>query len=167
MRIRRPWIPWTPIKLPKSVRHSKFTLFSGDFKFSLCIACELVHLALGSSAGTENDTCVSARIKIFMMTIKLFLITKLTRRSTFLTTSILKTQNCCDCTKFPLKFVTYPFLAVENFLAFSISPLRYNQFNTQTANVIDFVFIKIISLGWTSCDCIQATSLSIHSRLKP
>lgn len=28
-------------------------------------ACDFVHFASGSSAGTENDTCVSARIKIF------------------------------------------------------------------------------------------------------
>jgi hypothetical protein len=33
-----------------------------------CIACDVVHFAFGSSAGTnENDTCVSARIRIFTM----------------------------------------------------------------------------------------------------
>jgi hypothetical protein len=76
------------------------------------IACEFVHFALGSSAGTENDTCVSARIKIFMMTVKLFLITKATSSTILLLTPILKTQNyfATDCTKFPLNFVTYPFL---------------------------------------------------------
>lgn len=35
--------------------------------FSSQIACELVHLALGSSTGTWNDTWVSALIRIFMM----------------------------------------------------------------------------------------------------
>lgn len=40
-------------------------------EFPPTIACELVHLAFGCSAGTENDTCVSARIKIFMMMIRI------------------------------------------------------------------------------------------------
>jgi hypothetical protein len=77
-----------------------------------------VHFALGSSAGTENDTCVSARIKIFIMMIRIILITKTMDRRTLLITMMMKvTQKyvATDCTDIPLNFVVDPFFTMENF----------------------------------------------------
>lgn len=74
-------------------------------------ACEFVHFALGSSAGTENDTWVSARIKIFMMTVRTNLITKLMGRKILLVTMMTTvTQKYFpnDCTTFPLNFLALP-----------------------------------------------------------
>lgn len=53
------------------------------------IACELVHLALGSSTGTWNDTWVSALIKIFMVKPQFTtLVTKTMQRRPWVTTAL-------------------------------------------------------------------------------
>lgn len=72
-----------------------------------------MHLAFGSSAGTENDTCVSARIKIFMMTtrIPLTINTKKPRRQILLAIMLMTlTQKCSaeNCKAFPLNLVAGP-----------------------------------------------------------
>jgi hypothetical protein len=82
-----------------------------------------VHFAFGSSAGTENETWVSARIKIFIMMILIILITKTMGRKILLVTMMLKiTQKYASTnnTYFPLNFVADPFLTMEFFfLVFS------------------------------------------------
>lgn len=78
-----------------------------------------MHFAFGSSAGTENDTCVSARIKIFIMMIRTSLTTtKTIWHKTFLGTMLMMINQKCaatNCIYIPLNLVVDPFLSVENF----------------------------------------------------
>lgn len=82
-----------------------------------------MHFAFGSSAGTENDTWVSARIKIFMMMIRINLITKTMGRKILLVTmmtTVTQKYVANNCTTFPLNILADP-LMLESFLAQKIS----------------------------------------------
>lgn len=99
---RPPSIPSILIGLPGSVRNHSIRIFVSGTSRQV-FAWALVHFAFGSSAGTENDTWVSARIKIFMMMIRILITKSRTRRITL--RMMTKTQNFAAncCATFPLK----------------------------------------------------------------
>lgn len=110
------WINFNKNKKLSELSDCFLFILNFFFFLSSSIACEFVHLALGSSAGTvhaENDTCVSARIKIFMTMIRIILNTKTMGPKILLETMMMTmiTQkyvaNCC--TNLPLNFVAGSF----------------------------------------------------------
>lgn len=119
MRNRRPLNPLKQIKLPRSGKFRLLNIFDDDlsissriFKERKKIACELVHFAFGSSAGTENDTCVSARIKIFIVMLRTSLVTRKTTLNILLRTMVMlisQKYSSNNCTNFPLNFIAIPF----------------------------------------------------------
>lgn len=122
MRSRRPSSQAILIRQPESgiieiflVRHIVVSTREATFSLFRNFACEFVHFALGSSAGTENDTWVSARIKIFMMMRRTNLMTKTKGRQillvTIMMTVITQKYAANGCTTVPLNYFTALFVS--------------------------------------------------------